>query len=61
MGGDKWGARTQRYSVPTGCHVRMRMMQTNDVVAIPLLERREERVLNVYFKREESGSHRPIF
>ena len=56
-----WGARTSRYSVPTDCHALTRMMQANDVVAIPLLERRGERVLNVYFRREESASHPDSF
>ena len=46
-----WGARTSRHSVPTDCHALMRMMQANDVMAIPLLERREH-ALNIYLMRE---------
>jgi hypothetical protein len=61
MGGAMWGARTSRHSVPFSHHALMRMMQANDVVAIPLLQRRGERVLNIYFRREKSGSHRSIF
>jgi hypothetical protein len=56
-----WGARTSRYSVPITHHALMRMMQANDVVAIPLLEGRGERVLNMYFRREESASHPDSF
>ena len=61
MGGAMWGARTSRYSVPFTHHALMRMMQANDVMPIPLLERRGERVLNMYFRREEGCSHSPIF
>ena len=61
MGGATWGARTSRYSVPFTHHALMRMMQANDVMAIPLLERKGERVLNTYFMREESGSPKSIF
>ena len=56
-----WGARTLRYSVPFTHHALMRMMQANDVMPIPLLERRGERVLNMYFRREERGSHPDSF
>lgn len=56
-----WGARTSRHSVPFTHHALMRMMQANDVMAIPLLERRGERVLNIYFRREESASHPDSF
>ena len=36
-----WGARTSRHSVPIDCHALERMMQADDVMAMPYTERRE--------------------